>query len=217
MSNPLSEAWKQVWSDPELGAALRDKISKAASRRYEDPEERRKASERSIRLYEDPEFRLRNREHLARLNAARRGQPGSAGGRCASPEYKVWGGMIQRCHNPRSPAFPNYGGRGVRVCDEWRGRGGFARFFEHVGPRPSPDMTVDRIDNDRGYEPGNVRWATRLEQSINSRRVRMVTIGGETRHLAEWAKIAGVDPPTLSYRIRAGWPEDRLLSPARQL
>jgi hypothetical protein len=89
-------------------------------------------------------------------------------------EYTIWLNMIGRCHNPRHPSFQHYGGRGITVCDRWRS---FACFFEDVGKRPvdrRPNgraiYSLDRIDNDRGYEPGNVRWATQSEQVRNSRR-----------------------------------------------
>jgi hypothetical protein len=70
-----------------------------------------------------------------------------------------------RCINPNLAAYPDYGGRGIRVCDEWQGLEGFYRFLDHIGPKPSPELTLDRIDND----PNNVRWASRHEQLKNRR------------------------------------------------
>lgn len=83
------------------------------------------------------------------------------------PEYKTWCGMKDRCHNSKNKFFHLYGGRGIEVCSEWRDD--FAAFFAHVGPRPSPKLSIDRIDVNRGYEPGNVRWATASQQSRNRR------------------------------------------------
>lgn len=77
---------------------------------------------------------------------------------------------IRRCHSPKSSSYANYGGRGLAVCDEWRDKErGFERFYAHVGPRPSPKHSLDRIDNSRGYEPGNVRWADKKTQTANRR------------------------------------------------
>jgi hypothetical protein len=83
------------------------------------------------------------------------------------PEYKLWTAMISRCHYPKHKHFKNYGGRGIRVCDAWRES--FETFLADVGRRPEPGMTLDRRDNDGHYEPGNVRWATRSEQMLNTR------------------------------------------------
>lgn len=83
------------------------------------------------------------------------------------PEYRAWLSMRARCHNPRHPDYGSYGGRGIAVCESWRGS--FEMFIAAVGPRPSAKHSIDRIDNDRGYKPGNVRWATAKEQSANRR------------------------------------------------
>jgi hypothetical protein len=85
-----------------------------------------------------------------------------------TPEYTAWTHMKDRCSSPGHPQFKDWGGRGIRVCARWADS--FATFLADVGPRPSPDLSLDRIDNDGNYEPGNVRWATRSQQQSNQRR-----------------------------------------------
>lgn len=84
-----------------------------------------------------------------------------------SPEYTAWLNMNSRCSNPYSDSYPNYGGRGITVCAEWEDS--FQAFYSYLGPRPSPKHSLDRIDNNGPYAPGNVRWATEDEQRRNKR------------------------------------------------
>lgn len=126
-------------------------------------------------------------------------------------EYGIWNGMIQRCYNPNRARFNRYGGRGIRVCDEWRAS--FERFFADLGPSPSKTHSLERIDNDGHYEPGNVRWATKKEQSRNTRRNVPLTLNGETLLLTEWAKRLGTGHKTLSTRLDLlGWSVEKTLT-----
>jgi hypothetical protein len=122
--------------------------------------------------------------------------------------------MIGRCTNPTDGSYEYYGGRGITVCAEWCRLGGFARFLAHIGPRPNDSLQVDRIDNSRGYEPGNVRWATRVEQARNKRNSRMIEFRGETLPLAAWAERTGIGTTTIAVRLKLGWSvEDALTRP----
>ncbi len=133
-------------------------------------------------------FNLRDRKTCSRACAAARmaksnkRRSGSLSGRYRhgatavavpgrkSPEYNSWRAMKARCLDPANAAFSNYGGRGISVCEEWIGERGFENFLAYMGPKPSPDHSIDRYpNNDGNYELGNVRWATRQEQSENKR------------------------------------------------
>lgn len=85
-------------------------------------------------------------------------------------EYNTWDAMIQRCTNPNCKAYYNYGARGITVCSEWRGS--FMTFLRDMGNKPSPELTLERVNNDGNYEPSNCKWATRKEQQGNRRPYR---------------------------------------------
>lgn len=123
--------------------------------------------------------------------------------------------MNARCHRPHHPSFQYYGGRGIAVCKEWRRD--FTAFFDYVGERPSPKHSIERIDNSRGYEPGNVRWATRAEQMRNTRGNHWIEIDGVRKLITEWAEEKGIDQTTLSHRIARGMSErDAVMTPPRE-
>lgn len=116
----------------------------------------------------------------------------------------IWKSIRNRCLSPGHADYPNYGGRGITVCDEWAGS--IRAFAAAVGPRPSPQHSIDRIDNYRGYEPGNVRWATQEEQMKNQRRTLTITVNGETLHHSDWAKRLGLGKTAVWHRVtQRGW------------
>lgn len=130
-----------------------------------------------------------------------------------SAEYRTWKGIVQRCTDANAPIYRYYGGRGVTICDRWRS---FEAFLADVGFKPNPTVSLDRIDNDRGYEPGNVRWASKRDQARNRRSNHILTAHGESLPLVEWAARLGVSHASILSRIARGWTvEAALLTPPR--
>lgn len=124
--------------------------------------------------------------------------------------YKRWKSMNQRCTNPAASNFKHYGGRGVTICERWRAS--FAAFLADMGECPGAHMTLDRLDNSKGYEPGNCRWATMAEQNRNRSHCVMLTHNGITQNITDWAIALGMRPQTLTERLRLGWTPERALT-----
>lgn len=123
-------------------------------------------------------------------------------GMCGTQTYGSWYSMIQRTTNPKKREFRYWGGRGIKVCDHWQR---FENFFEDMGECPT-GHSLDRIDNSKGYEPGNCRWATSIEQSRNTRKNRILTIDGVSRCMAEWAEQPNASKyTTIQRRLLSGW------------
>lgn len=115
--------------------------------------------------------------------------------------YNVWIGMVKRCGNPDCGSYGYYGGRGITVCERWLK---FENFNEDMSPRPD-GMSLDRVDNSKGYSKENCRWATRTQQSRNTRAVRLIAYNGETKCVSEWAEYLGLKYCTLLRRLNSGW------------
>lgn len=118
-------------------------------------------------------------------------------------EYKTWLGIKERCFNPNSKFYKDYGGRGITMCDRWNNS--FSNFLADVGPRP-PNMTIDRKDNNGNYKPGNCRWATKSEQSNNRRDNRILELGDQKMTMSQWAEKTGIKVGTIWARLDRGWP-----------
>lgn len=133
-----------------------------------------------------------------------------------SLEHITWCGIRARCLNPNNKGFRYYGGRGITICSRWSAS--FSAFLEDMGRRPTPEHSVDRIDNNGGYDCGhcvdcfsrgriktNCRWATKREQGRNRRSNRYITYNNETKMLVEWAESASMTQAQLIYRLSLGW------------
>jgi hypothetical protein len=119
--------------------------------------------------------------------------------------------MKARCLNPNNPAYQNYGGRGITVCERWLD---FKNFLEDMGERPS-ETQLERINNNGNYEPSNCRWASPKENSRNRRNSRYLTIDEETKPVIEWAEMAGIARSTMNSRAKNECSKEELLKPPR--
>ena len=148
-----------------------------------------------------------NRENQARLLPLYRTKHGMYG----TKEHRAWRKMKERCENPETDSYPYYGGRGITVCERWRNS--FESFLADVGWSPSPRHSIDRIDSNGNYAPGNVRWATRQEQSRNRRDRALITFDGQTKMLVDWADETGIGIATLHDRLyNHRWGIDRAMT-----
>lgn len=127
-----------------------------------------------------------------------------------TPEHNTWKCMIKRCRNVNDPAFSNYGGRGIYVCDRWMMS--FSNFLHDMGPRPSNRHSIDRINNDGPYSPENCHWATDFEQNSNTRKNTILEHNGRKLHLCEWSRQLGIKSQTICERLRRGWTIGQALS-----
>jgi hypothetical protein len=126
-----------------------------------------------------------------------------------SPEYVTWMGIVARCTNPDHKDFKRYGGRGIGLYVPWRKD--FAVFLHAVGEKPGPEYQIDRIKNNRGYEPGNVRWVIPLQQQRNRGNLRLITFNSQTKCLSEWAANLGISSEGLAYRLKC-WSKRKALT-----
>jgi len=133
-------------------------------------------------------------------------------GQWDTKEWNSWYQMLSRCTHSGNGAYPCYGGAGITLCSKWQGEKGFENFFQDVGEAPTPKHSLDRIDNSKGYEPDNVRWATAKQQARNRRGNRNLTAFGKTQCLSAWAEETGIQATTIVARIAVGWDIKKVLS-----
>lgn len=128
--------------------------------------------------------------------------------------YKIFTGMKQRCYNENNHKYPQYGGRGITICDEWLND--VTRFYDWAIDHGYKDnLSIDRINNDKGYSPENCRWENSLTQSRNRRIAREVEIKGKNKCFSEWCEIYGINRKTAADRLGNGWSEiDAITIPA---
>lgn len=126
-----------------------------------------------------------------------------------SREYQTWADMKARCINANHACYADYGGRGIAVCERWLT---FENFYADMGPRPSKKHSLDRKNNDGDYCPGNCRWATKREQSANTRRNHLIAANGETLPVEEWARRLGCRATTIHKRLLSGWDKVRAVT-----
>ena len=119
-----------------------------------------------------------------------------------SPEYIAWRNIKKRCYNPKHPQYADYGGRGITMCDEWKDS--FETFYRDMGPRPSPELSIERKNNNEGYSKTNCRWASRMEQANNRRSNLLYEFDGETKTLAEWCRELRLDYDSVRNGLRRG-------------
>lgn len=127
-----------------------------------------------------------------------------------APEYKIWVAIKDRTTKEHNKSYASYGGRGIDICERWRNS--FQAFIDDVGRRPEKSLTLDRIDNNGNYEPGNCRWATRKTQSSNRRVTLKLTWNNETLSIADWAAKTGMSYRCLYSRIHKGWSTERAMT-----
>lgn len=125
-----------------------------------------------------------------------------------SKTYITWQNMLDRCLNKNNPYFQNYGGRGIKVCDEWLK---FENFLFDMGERPE-NLSLDRKDNDKGYYKENCRWATKKQQANNMRSNRLIFFNGKTQSVTEWSRELKINKNTLFNRLNNGWSIERALT-----
>jgi len=127
--------------------------------------------------------------------------------------YQIWLGMKKRCLNPKTKHYKNYGGRGIKICNEWLDKStGFMTFYNWSMQNNYKDhLSIDRINNDGNYEPGNCKWSTNIEQAKNKRTSHYLTFKGQTKIIMDWSHYIGINEAIIRGRIKKGLPLEKIL------
>lgn len=149
----------------------------------------------------------------AKARSARAGKANLSHGMTGTPTHRIWTAMRARVTNPNHVGYPDYGGRGITICERWAR---YEHFLEDMGERPE-GMSIDRIKSNGNYEPGNCKWASRKEQNQNTRRNRNITYQGKTQCVIEWEREVGIDYRTITARLDSGWTVERALTTSPEL
>lgn len=121
--------------------------------------------------------------------------------------YRAWRSMASRCNNPKNKRYKDYGGRGISIYERWNN---FENFYKDMGVKPK-GKSLDRIDNDKGYEPSNCKWSTPTEQLNNTRKNIYIIYKGITKTVPEWGRYLGIKPCTIHTRIKREWSVEKII------
>lgn len=124
--------------------------------------------------------------------------------------YHIWNGMMGRCTRKSNPNYANYGAKGIQVCEAWKDFDVFREWAMANGY--ADNLTIDRIDNNGNYEPGNCKWSTMKDQQNNKKNNHVVTYAGETKTISQWAEDLGIKTHTLFTRFKRGWSVEKALT-----
>lgn len=132
-------------------------------------------------------------------------------------DYHIWIGMKTRCLNKNSRLYKNYGGRGIKICERWLESNGigFINFIADMGPRPSLSYSLERVNNNGGYNPGNCKWATNSEQANNKRTNKRIIYGGESFTVAQFSRKVNLIPSNVARSLRLGYSPEEIVKRSR--
>jgi len=166
-------------------------------------------------FYEGENIMSLTKDTIVRPSRETIGERSTTHGLTGTPEHAVWKTMRMRCNNPNNKSYPNYGGRGIKICERWNN---FENFLADMGKRPRKGLQVERIDNDGDYCPENCEWNTPKVQANNRRSNCMLTYDGRTQNISQWSEEVDIKRATLLQRFHSGWnAHDILTTPAIEI